>query len=173
VNLFVAGFIGSPAMNFVEATLQADDGTAAAAFGSHRLELPSDVFDRKPSLRDYVGAKVILGVRPEAFADAALVEAPSGRRMTAVCKLREALGPDVLLHFDIDASPVVSDDVRELAVDVDAQAVADLEQRAASMTTTFVARVAPQSRTREGDSFELAVDVSRLHFFDCATNDAI
>jgi multiple sugar transport system ATP-binding protein len=107
------------------------------------------------------------------MADAALTDAPSARRMAAVCKLREALGADVLLHFDVDAPPVVTEDVKELAVDVDSAAVTALEERARTETTTFVARVAPQSRIREGDRFHVAVDVSRLHFFDRTTNETI
>jgi multiple sugar transport system ATP-binding protein len=172
-NLFVAGFIGSPAMNIVEATLDADRGAPSAVFGSHRLELPADVFERKPALRNSIGSSVILGVRPEAMADAALTDAPSARRMAAVCKLREALGADVLLHFDVDAPPVVTEDVKELAVDVDSGAVTALEERARAETTTFVARVVPQSRIREGDRFQVAVDISRLHFFDRTTNETI
>ena len=172
-NLFVAGFIGSPAMNIVEARLESDGGVPSAAFGSHRLELPADLVERKPALRNSIGTSVILGVRPEALTDAALTDAPPGRRMPAVCKLREALGADVLLHFDVDAPRVLTEDVRELAVDVDSGAAGGLEDRERAQTTTFVARVAPQSRVREGDRFDVAVDVSRLHFFDCTTNETI
>jgi multiple sugar transport system ATP-binding protein len=172
-NLFVAGFIGSPAMNIVEASLDASEGVLSASFGSHRLDLPHDLFDRKLRLRDYVGSSVIVGIRPEALSDASLGDAPPGERINGVCKLREALGADVLLHFEVDAPPVVTEDVKELAVDVDSQAVTDLEDRARTSATTFVARVAPQSRIRKGDTFELAVDVSRLHFFDPTTNESI
>jgi multiple sugar transport system ATP-binding protein len=173
-NLFVAGFIGSPAMNIVEARLEVDGGTHSAAFGSHRLELPADLFERRPALRHSIGSSVILGIRPEAVGDAALTDAPPGRRMAGVCKLREALGADVLLHFDVDAQPVLTEDVKDLAIDVDAEAAAaNLEARARADTTTFVARVVPQSRVRVGDRLEVAVDVSRLHFFDRTTNETI
>ncbi len=173
-NLFVAGFIGSPAMNIVEVGLEESGGATYATFGSHRLELDPTLLARRHALRDYIGRRVVLGVRPEALDDATLVsDAVAGRRLPAVCKLREALGAEVLLHFDIDAPPVLTEDVKELAVDIDAAAVAELEHRARAATTTFVARVSPQTRIREGESFELAVDTSRLHFFDLQTNQTI
>jgi multiple sugar transport system ATP-binding protein len=172
-NLFVAGFIGSPAMNIVEARLENEGGSPSAAFGSHRLELPTDLMERKPALGDSIGGNVILGIRPEALTDAALAEAPPGRRMSAVCRLREALGADVLLHFDVDAPPVRTEDVKELAIDVDSEAAGGLEAQPLARTTTFIARVVPESRVREGDRFDVAVDVSRLHFFDCTTNETI
>jgi multiple sugar transport system ATP-binding protein len=173
VNLFVAGFIGSPAMNVVEGALGRRDGSVTAVFGSHRLDLPPDLLARSPPLRDHVGSTVILGIRPEALSDAAFADAPARQRITAVCKLREALGADVLLHFDVDAPPVLTDDMKDLAVDIDAEALSELEGRAQAARTTFVARVTPQSQIREGDRFELAVDVSRLHFFDRTTNQTI
>jgi multiple sugar transport system ATP-binding protein len=172
-NLFVAGFIGSPAMNMLEAKLDAGNGAPVATFGPHRLQLPTDLFEQKPGLREYVGASLILGIRPETLSDASLIPTDHAHRILAVCKLREALGPDVLLHFDVDAPRVVTEDVKELAVDVDAQTASDLEDRARAGKTTFVARVAPQSLIRKGDSFELGVDVTRLHFFDRSTNKTI
>jgi multiple sugar transport system ATP-binding protein len=93
--------------------------------------------------------------------------------MSAVCRLREALGADVLLHFDVDAPPVRTEDVKELAIDVDSEAAGGLEAQPLARTTTFIARVLPESRVREGDRFDVAVDVSRLHFFDCTTNETI
>src|SRR5262249_22788186 len=152
------------------ATLDTAGAVPAAVFGSHRLKLPHDLFERRPALRDCIGRSVAIGIRPEAFADATPGEFRESERIAGVCKLREALGSDVLLHFDVDAPPVVNENVKELASDDDLQAVADLRRNA---TTTFIARVVPQSRVRKGDTFEFAVDVSRLHFFDRTTNESI
>src|SRR5262249_37660198 len=99
VNLFVAGFMDSPAMNIVEATLDTAGAVPAAVFGSHRLKLPHDLFERRPALRDCIGRSVAIGIRPEAFADATPGEFRESERIAGVCKLREALGSDVLLHF--------------------------------------------------------------------------
>src|SRR5919109_1625136 len=91
-NLFVAGFIGSPAMNMVEAELGRSNGTADVEFGGLRLEVPDRVFDDRPDLKDHVGKRVVLGLRPEDMEDASLVtEAPDGRRLRATVSLREAL----------------------------------------------------------------------------------
>ncbi|HEX7247704.1 MAG TPA: sn-glycerol-3-phosphate ABC transporter ATP-binding protein UgpC, partial [Actinomycetota bacterium] len=115
-NLFVAGFIGSPAMNLVDAVLDRDGDRTTLRFGSNELQLDDGVFDRYPGLANYVGRTVVVGIRPEDLDDAALVSgAAAGQRMTASVDLLEALGSEVLAHFTIDAPPVVTDDTKELA----------------------------------------------------------
>jgi multiple sugar transport system ATP-binding protein len=173
-NLFVAGFIGSPAMNFVEADLIQDDGAVSARFADHRLPIDSAALERHPAAKGYVGRRVVLGLRPELFEEASLARGlPSEQRLSAVCSLREALGPEMLVHFDVDAAPVLTEDIRELALDVGPDAVEELEQRASTSKTTFVARVSPQARVREGERVELAVDTARLQFFDPASGLAV
>jgi multiple sugar transport system ATP-binding protein len=93
-NRFVAGFIGSPAMNMVDATLTRLNGELIASFGEHSLALGD-----RPQLRSYEGGAVVLGIRPEDFEDAAFGDEPAGRSLTAVCTLRESLGSEVLVHF--------------------------------------------------------------------------
>ncbi|MGH2653421.1 MAG: ABC transporter ATP-binding protein [Actinomycetota bacterium] len=166
-NLFVAGFIGSPAMNMVEADLVRADGSAALEFGGFRLELPEEVFADRPDLRAYEAKRVVLGLRPEDMEDATLVsEVPSSRRIQATVRLREALGADVLVHFAIAAPPVLTEDARELATDVGQEALLDAEARARAGQSTFLARLSPRTTAREGEPIELAVDVTRFHFFD-------
>jgi multiple sugar transport system ATP-binding protein len=169
-NLFVAGFIGSPAMNMVEADLIREDGSAAVEFGGVRLELPEEVFAERPDLRAFEGKRVILGLRPEDMEDASLVsEVPSTRRIQATVSLREALGADVLVHFAVPAPPVLTEDTRELAHDVGQDAVEAAEARARAGQSTFLARLSPRTTAREGEPIELAVDVTRFHFFDQET----
>jgi len=169
-NLFVAGFIGSPAMNMVEADLVRADGSAALEFGGFRLELPEEVLGERPDLPGYEGKRVVLGLRPEDMEDATLVsEVPSGRRIQATVHLREALGADVLVHFAISAPPVLTEDARELATDVGQEALLDAEARARAGQSTFLARLSPRTTAREGEPIELAVDVTRFHFFDPET----
>jgi multiple sugar transport system ATP-binding protein len=133
LNLFVAGFIGSPAMNMVEASLSRTDGTASVEFAGIRLSLPDDVFQARPDLKGYEGKQVILGIRPEDMEDAALVsDAPTDRRIRSEVILREALGADVLAHFMIKAPVVITEDVRELAHDVGQEAVQAAELGAAA-----------------------------------------
>ena len=162
VNLFVAEFIGSPAMNLVEAEIA--DGQAR--FGAHALPL-----DGRSELGSYEGRKVALGIRPEDLEDAALTEAPAGSRLPVMVDLREDMGAEIFLHFSIEAPHVATEDVKE-AFEAD-EAVAALEQRAARAGTPFVARVGRESAAREGDRIEVAVDTRMLHFFDLETGAAI
>jgi multiple sugar transport system ATP-binding protein len=169
-NLFVAGFIGSPAMNMVEASLARTDGTASVEFADIRLAIPDDVFAARPELKGYEGKHVILGIRPEDMEDASLVsEAPPDRRIRSEVILREALGADVLAHFMIKAPVVLTEDVRELAHDVGQEALQAFEQGAAAGESTFLARLNPRTTAKKGTPIELVVDVNRLHFFDVDT----
>jgi multiple sugar transport system ATP-binding protein len=161
VNLFVGGFIGSPAMNMVEATLERSDGGLVAAAGSQRIALEGEVLSERPALTTYEGRKVILGIRPEDLEDAALAgDTPPDRRLKGTVELREALGSEIMVHFSIDARPALTEDVRELARDVGEE----LEDEAT--TTTMVGRFGARSRVREGEAAEIAVDTRALHFFD-------
>jgi multiple sugar transport system ATP-binding protein len=166
-NLFVAGFIGSPAMNLVEATLSGSNGSASVAFGSLKLAVPDAVFGERPALRGYEGKQVILGLRPEDIEDATIAsDAPADRRMRADVQLREALGADVVVHLRIDAPEVLTEDVKELAHDVGAEALEAVQQRAEAGENTFLARLSPRTEAQPGRAVELVVDVERLHFFD-------
>jgi multiple sugar transport system ATP-binding protein len=172
-NLFVAGFIGSPSMNMVEADLAREDGGVVATFGSNRLRVDDALLSERPGVRAYEGKKVILGIRPEDMEDVSIAEdTPPDRRMKVDIVLREALGSEVLVHFAVDAPPVLTEDTREL---IGAQvgpmahtnvAVAELERAAAVGTSTFVARLDPKTKAAERHPLELAVDTSRLHFFE-------
>ena len=167
MNLFVAGFIGSPAMNMVEATLSRSNGSLTLEFGGFKLGIPADVESARPALRAFEGKRVILGVRPEDMEDAALgSDAPADRRIRATVELREALGSDVVVHFKVKAPIVVTEDVKELAHDVGQEALDAVEQEAAQGESTFVARLNPRTKASEGEPIELVVDVGRLHFFD-------
>jgi multiple sugar transport system ATP-binding protein len=173
-NLFVAGFIGSPAMNLVEAALERGDGGAFVAFGSYRLRVPDDVFQARPGLARYLGRQVALGIRPDDFEDASLVhDAPADARLSVEVDLRETLGREAYLHFTVDAPPVLTEDVRELAADTDVAAVEALEREASQRATRFVALVSAKAPAREGGRTELAVDTSVLHFFDRETGESI
>jgi multiple sugar transport system ATP-binding protein len=173
-NLFVAGFIGSPAMNLVEAKLARDGGSASVEFGGIRLGVPEEVFRARPALAGYEGKSVIIGLRPEDMEDAAFVPgAPAERRITSGVSLVEALGADVLIHFSVQAPEVITEDVRELAHDVGAEALQAVEERARAGESTFLARLNPRTEAKPGGSVELVVDVTRLHFFDLDTGLAI
>jgi multiple sugar transport system ATP-binding protein len=167
-NLFVAGFIGSPAMNMLEANVERVNGGVVAAAGDQRLMIGEDVVRERPALKRYEGKTVVIGIRPEAFNDPALAgDPPQDRRLRGRVVLREELGPEVIAHFVLDAKPATTKDVQELARDVGET----VDTR--SGQTTVVARLDPKSRIREGETMEFAVDTSAVEFFDPETGIAI
>jgi multiple sugar transport system ATP-binding protein len=172
VNLFVGGFIGSPAMNMIEATLEHENGGLAVTAGDQRITLDEDTLKDRPALKAYEGRPVVLGIRPEDLEDAALEQvAPSDKRMRARVELREALGSEILVHFTVEARAAVTEDVRELARDIGDESA--VEAKAEASHTTLVGRFGPRSQVRPGDVMEVAVDTTSLHFFDPETGDAI
>jgi multiple sugar transport system ATP-binding protein len=166
-NIFVAGFIGSPAMNLLEASLTRVEHGLAVQVGDVQLSLPPELLSARPALAAYEGRKVVVGVRPEDMEDAALVAgAPVDRRLPVTVELREALGSDVVIHFTVNAPPAVGDDVRELAVDVGKEVLEKVEKTAARGQASVIARLNPRTTVQKGDRIELVVDTARLHFFD-------
>jgi multiple sugar transport system ATP-binding protein len=167
VNLFVGGFIGSPSMNMVEASVSRSDGAFSLEFGSHVLRVDDQRVADRPQLKAYEGKNVVVGIRPEDMEDASLSpDAPRDRRMTATADLRESLGSTVMVHFTIDAPVVLTEDTKELAGDVGAEALDSLHERAKEATSTFVAQLDPRTAVYKNDQVELVVDTGRLHFFD-------
>jgi multiple sugar transport system ATP-binding protein len=175
VNLFVAGFIGSPAMNMVEAKLApSGDGGVSVKFGSNQLQVPTDVTDARPALARYADRSIVLGIRPENIEDAAIApDSPTDSRVRATVDLREDMGGEALLHFTVDAPAVLTDDTKELASDLGSVALEELEEKAIERRSPFIARVSPESRAGIGEVAELFVDTRRLHFFDPGTGQAI
>jgi multiple sugar transport system ATP-binding protein len=172
-NVFVAGFIGSPEMNLVDAKLDRDDGVRVT-FGSHRLRVPDELLSARPAIDRAVGRRVVLGIRPDDFEDAALAPgAPADTRMPVRVDLRETLGREAYIHFVVDAPPVLTEDTKELAADTDVSSLDELERTAAENTTRFVALVSAKSSAVEGGQAELTVDVGGLHFFDPETGEAL
>jgi multiple sugar transport system ATP-binding protein len=173
-NLFVAGFIGSPAMNMVEARIEAGDGEVAVEFGGFRLTVDPEAAAARPALRGYTGRTVILGVRPEAIEDAGIArEAPPGRTLEIVPDLCEALGSDLLVHFGLEAEPVLTEDIKELAEEAGLDVLDGPQGGAAERRAVWVARVSPRSGAEEGEPLRLTVDTGQLHFFDPETGSAI
>jgi multiple sugar transport system ATP-binding protein len=170
-NLFVAEFIGSPAMNVVLADLVRSDGEVWAQFGDHRLRLESATLEKRSALSGFEGRRVVLGIRPEDMEDASLRDSHEGRRMSIVCDIREDMGSEVYVHFSVPADAVTSKEVVEALVsespeDAEARLAAE---RARGAGVSFVARLERDTGARERQPLELDVDVARLHFFDPET----
>jgi multiple sugar transport system ATP-binding protein len=153
-NVFVAAFIGSPAMNLYEATVT--DGAASVRLGSQQIPLPERVHTLHPGLVGYAGKPIVLGIRPESLPAAnGNAEAP----VAAVVELVEALGSELQVHFSIDAKRVI------------AEGPSDADE----LTTSGagVARVAPHVEAKLGATIRFALDVDALHFFDPDSGGAI
>jgi multiple sugar transport system ATP-binding protein len=173
-NLFVAGFIGSPAMNLVEARLSFGRDGPNVTFGSCRLEIPPEIWDARSALRSYVDRNILLGIRPEHISDGSLsATASPSNSLDAVVDLREDMGSEVFIHFTVDAPPVLTEDIRELAVDTDATALNVLEELALERRCEFVARLGADSSVNEGEEFQAVINTRNLHFFDTETREAI
>jgi len=170
VNEFVAGFIGSPSINLVESELARSNGHLEVSLGEHKLAVDDKIARNRSSLGDYVGKKIILGIRPEDFEDAAIEpDAPADRRIKVTADLTEPLGSEVLVHFGTEATAVVSS-----AATADAGEDADIRLgEDEDVSTRLIARVSPKSHVALGQQVELAVDTSRLYFFDPETRAAI
>lgn len=163
VNLFVAGFIGSPSMNFAPAELTRDDGPAVA-FAGHTLPIPGSAFDAFPGLEDYLGRNLVVGVRPSDFEDAAVGTQHGWPTLPVRADVTEELGSEVNVIFTLDSPPVLHKDTADLAHDADD----DTEEAGLSSSnrTMWTARVNARSRVRPGTTLDLGIDTSRLHYFD-------
>jgi multiple sugar transport system ATP-binding protein len=164
VNLFVGGFIGSPAMNLIEATLEDRNGDLVAKLGSNEIVLGRETRSARPGLDAYAGRSVILGIRPHDLEDASLeTEAGEHQQLKGKVTLTEALGSEIMVHFKVDAPAAATEDVRELAKDAGTEGLAERDSESgATMVGSFGAR----SRVRVGDAVDVAVDTRALHFFE-------
>jgi multiple sugar transport system ATP-binding protein len=170
VNLFVAEFIGSPAMNLVQAELGRANGRVEARFGSTRLEVPPAVHDARPGLAAYEGRQVVLGIRPEDLDDASLARFGTRGVIGITVDIREDMGAEVFAHFRVDAEPVATEEVLEAMEEEDVPGAVRERMRGG---VPFIARLERGTRAREGDRLDVAVDTQRLHFFDPETGTGI
>jgi multiple sugar transport system ATP-binding protein len=174
VNLFVASFIGSPPMNLVQASIAQHNGALIARVGEQEVALPEELVAARPLLQAYRGRTLGLGIRPEHMGD--VIGRHSGApRPTLRGQVRatEALGSELLVHFELHAQPVLTEEVREVAGDVDAAALEQLESEARERRTVLIARLEAQTRPRPGESIEIPFEPRRLHFFDLENGLAI
>jgi multiple sugar transport system ATP-binding protein len=171
-NLFVASFIGSPAMNLLRARLERDRDGLTVRLGKQRLDVPATVAAARPALQGYVDKELAVGIRPEHLEDALFGERHRPRLLGEV-RLTEALGSERLAHVEVDAQPVVTGDVREVASDIDTAALEELESEARAGRVALVGRFDARSKVATGDAAELTVDAEHLQFFDLESGCAI
>jgi multiple sugar transport system ATP-binding protein len=168
-NLFVAGFIGSPAMNMVYGELtEESEGRVFLAFAGRRVFVEKAALEAHPGIGNYYGKKIVVGIRPGAFEDARVAGDGHGDRTIRVTTdVNELLGSESYVHFELDSPPVVTPDIEEL--------LADSGEDASTLgnQTKFTARVSPDVPVPDGADVDLVVDTSKLHFFDLDTGDKV
>ncbi len=169
-NIFVAGFIGSPPMNLGMGTVIRHGEGLGLTFGGATLALHPGVVSDHPALADWVGRDIAVGVRSEDMDDASLVRGstPENSTLEASVGLTEALGSEIMVHFDLDVPKVVTEDTKLLEKDSGAD-----DTGLSTGTTRFVASFAPRSRVKIGEKVRVMVDTERLHFFDPKTGIAV
>ena len=167
-NLFVAGFIGSPAMNFVYGTLEEQNGDMWLHFAGESLQVDREIINSREGLSGYAGKELVLGLRPEAFEiEAAEPDAPDSHKLNARANLVEQLGSEAYVHFELDSPPVLTPELKELLEDQggDAESLGSVSK--------FTARVDPDLAPDSDSDCRLVVDTSKIHFFDKESGTAI
>ena len=161
-NMFVAGFIGSPAMNLFAGNLESEDGEPAIRMGNQVMKLAPGVLDAHPVLKNNAPDRLVIGIRPDDMYDATIQPQYAGR-LKAKVVLMESLGSEIVTHLDIGADTVDTGDpdLEELAGNDDGSAA------------QVIGRFSPHSTIELGQDIQVSVDTNRVHFFDAASGNAI
>ena len=164
-NIFVAGFIGSPSMNFVYANVEVNNSSVKLIFGDDQIDYKSNKLEK---LKTFENKEIVMGIRPEAFEDVNYAnKSEYSESIKVSVSLLEQLGSDSYIHFYKDIKPVQTEAIEEILADEgeDISVLGD--------NTKFIARINPNSTVVEGEEIEIKIDPSKLHFFDPETGDAL
>ena len=164
-NIFVAGFIGSPSMNFVYSSVKVDRSKVKLIFGDTTINYSGN---KSEMLKSFEGNEIVLGIRPEAFEDTNYSNKDEySEIMNVEVTLLEQLGSDSYIHFYKDIKPVQTEAIEEILADEgeDISVLGD--------NTKFIARINPNSTVSEGEKIKLSLDPSKLHFFDPESGNVI
>tara|TARA_B100000700_G_scaffold293265_1_gene354127 strand:+ start:75 stop:1250 length:1176 start_codon:yes stop_codon:yes gene_type:complete len=164
-NIFVAGFIGSPSMNFVYANVDVNNSSVKLIFGDDQIDYKSNKLEK---LKTFENKEIVMGIRPEAFEDVNYAnKSEYSESIKVSVSLLEQLGSDSYIHFYKDIKPVQTEAIEEILADEgeDISVLGD--------NTKFIARINPNSTVVEGEEIEIKIDPSKLHFFDPETGDAL
>ena len=163
-NIFVAGFIGSPSMNFVYATVNSSSKGIVLKFGEDEILSK----DAPESLNEYEGQQIVLGIRPEAFEDSVYANKDEfSEEINIEVSLLEQLGSDTYIHFYKDINPVQTEAIEEILAD-EGEDISVLGTQ-----TKFIARINPNATIEEGQNINLAIDPTKLHYFNPETGLSI
>ena len=164
-NIFVAGFIGSPSMNFVYADVKLSGDTAELSFANETITCSGE---HTKKLKKVDGKQIVLGIRPEAFEDSLYAKDSEYTESISIkVTLLEQLGSDSYIHFYKDLKPVQTEAIEEILAD-EGEDISVLGDE-----TKFIARINPNSTVQEGEEINLSIDPSKLHFFDPDSGNAL
>jgi multiple sugar transport system ATP-binding protein len=166
-NLFVAGFIGSPAMNMVYGTLSREHDGTWLSFADFRIRVDQPALDSHPGIDDYLGKEIVVGIRPGAFEDARVAGHHPDRTIRVTTDVNELLGSESYAHFMLDTPPVVTPDIEELLAD------SGTEASSLGGKSKFTARVNADVPVPDASDVDLVIETDKLHFFDLETSDKI
>ena len=173
VNLFVAGFIGSPEMNLIVGRLERREGGLELTIGDDRLAIEPDVLQARPALEPFFGKPIGVGIRPEHLQDARLVDESAGRTLRGKVELTEVLGSDLLVHFTANVEPLHTGELLEVAGDVDVTRLQEMQDESSRHETRFVGQLDTRSRFQMGEVATFAVNTEKIHYFDPETGSAL
>ena len=164
-NIFVAGFIGSPSMNFVYTKIKSTKDSIELTFGDDQITYREE---KKEKLKSFENKEIVLGIRPEAFEDGRFAnESEYSESIKVKVSLLEQLGSDSYVHFYKDIKPVQTEAIEEILAD-EGEDITVLGN-----DTKFIARINPNSTVTEGEEIQLKINPSKLHFFDPESGDVI
>jgi multiple sugar transport system ATP-binding protein len=164
-NIFVAGFIGSPSMNFVYADVKVSGNAVELSFENETIKCSGDAVNK---LKNVDGKQIVLGIRPEAFEDSVYAKDSEYTESISIkVTLLEQLGSDSYIHFYKDIKPVQTEAIEEILAD-EGEDISVLGDE-----TKFIARINPNSTVKEGEEINLSIDPSKLHFFDPESGNAL
>ena len=166
-NLFVAGFIGSPAMNMVTGHLEGSGGEVFAVFGPHRLRVDPKALDRHPGLEGFMGRDLVIGIRPGDFEDHRIAGEQPERTMAVKVDVTEVMGSETFVHYMVPVPPVVTPEIEELLADTGS------DPSTLGTETKFSSRVSSDVAVPAGSAARLVVDTAKFHFFDLDTGKRI
>ena len=166
-NLFVAGFIGSPAMNMVNGHLEGSGDEVFAVFGPNRVRVETKALERHPGIENFMNRDLVMGIRPGDFEHAVIAGDGADRSMTVKIDVTEVLGSETFVHYELPIPPVVTPEIEELLADSGGD-VSTLGH-----ATRFASRVSSDVRVEQGAEATLVVDTAKMHFFDPETGQRI
>jgi multiple sugar transport system ATP-binding protein len=167
VNLFVAGFIGSPSMNMAYGSLSSENGDVFVSFAGNKIRLDKRSLDRHPGIENHMGEEMVVGIRPGDFEHEQIAGTNPDQVIEANVDVTEVLGSETFVHFNQAERPVVTPDIEELLADTGADASSLGDE------TRFSARVSSDVSIEPGDRVRLVVDAGKFHFFDVETGNRV